>query len=182
MIVNDKNFIAQLRKKNESALEFVVKEYGGLINSIVKKHLYNLESYQEECIDDVFLGVWANINRFDESKNSFKNWIAAIAKYKTIDYRRKYLKEIHNKSINEMDLPSEDTGIEHIINKELNSELDALLKHLKPTDKELFLSLYYRDEDINDVSIATGLKKSTIYNRLSRGKKKLRLISKTNMR
>jgi len=34
------------------------------------------------------LAIWDNIDSFDEDKNSFKNWVAAISKYKSIDYQR----------------------------------------------------------------------------------------------
>ncbi|MGF7186815.1 DNA-directed RNA polymerase specialized sigma24 family protein [Desulfitispora alkaliphila] len=71
---------------------YVIDNYGGLIKSIVGKHLYNLQHLHEECLDDVLLAVWDNIDSFYPEKNSFKNWVAAIAKYKSIDYKRKYLK------------------------------------------------------------------------------------------
>ncbi|KAJ53721.1 RNA polymerase sigma-70 factor [Clostridium tetanomorphum DSM 665] len=43
MKINEENFIRYLKKKNEKALDYIIDVYGGLIKSIVKKHLYNLE-------------------------------------------------------------------------------------------------------------------------------------------
>ena len=42
MKINEKNFIKYLNLKNEKALDYLVDNYGGLIKSIVNKHLYNL--------------------------------------------------------------------------------------------------------------------------------------------
>ena len=43
----------------------------------------------EECISDVFVSVWNNIDKFKGDYNNFKNWIAGISKYKAVDYYRK---------------------------------------------------------------------------------------------
>ncbi len=78
MVINDDNFLEQLRKRDEDALYYVIDMYGGLIKSIVSKHLYNLQFIQEECIDDILLAIWDNIASFCPEKNSFKNWVGAI--------------------------------------------------------------------------------------------------------
>ena len=55
MKINEENFIIQLRKRNENALDYVIDNYGWIIKSIVKKHLYNLQSVQDECINEIIL-------------------------------------------------------------------------------------------------------------------------------
>ncbi|MEG2787563.1 MAG: sigma-70 family RNA polymerase sigma factor [Romboutsia sp.] len=174
MKINEKNFITKLRSKNEDALEYVIDNYGWIINSIVKKHLYNLKDYQDECVNDILLGIWNNIDSFDENKNSFKNWVGGISKYKTIDYRRKYLKYIDVEDIDNIDIKSPDNTHSEITKHELNKELDDLLSNLKPKDKEIFLKLYVQEKEIDIVSEEINLKKDVIYNRISRGKAKLR--------
>ncbi|EGT3616806.1 sigma-70 family RNA polymerase sigma factor [Clostridium perfringens] len=176
MKVNEENFILELKKKNEKALEYVIDTYGWIVKTVVKKHMYNLESYEDECINDVFLGVWNNIDSFDESKNNFKNWIAAISKYKTIDYRRKYFRDLENKNIEDEVVMTEDNVHMNITKKELNKDVESILSLLKEKDRKLFLSLYVEEKDIEDISRETGMRKDNIYNRLSRGKKKLRSI------
>lgn len=177
MRITEENFIYYLRKKNEQALEYVIDNYGGIVRSIIKRHLYNLPDYQEECINDVLLGVWNNIESFDESKNTFKNWIAGIAKYKTIDYRRKYLKYLEDDNIDNLILISEDTCHIQVARQELDDDLEYLLSCLKPEDRELFLKLYIEEQEIDSISKETGIKRENIYNRISRGKKKLRGMS-----
>ncbi|MEG1311266.1 MAG: sigma factor-like helix-turn-helix DNA-binding protein, partial [Romboutsia sp.] len=61
-----------------------------------------------------------------------------------------------------------------ITKHELNKELDDLLSNLKPKDKEIFLKLYVQEKEIDIVSEEINLKKDVIYNRISRGKAKLR--------
>lgn len=177
MRINDENVVRHLRGKNEKALHYVIDSYGGVVEAIVRKHLYNLEQVQEECIDDVFLAVWDNIDKFSGEKNSFKNWIAVIAKYKSIDYKRKYLKLLQEDNIDGMALKSPLTADGYLMKKELSYEVDVLLNNLKEEDKELFISYYIEDKEIEDIAKEKGIKKSFIYNRLSRGRKKLKSIN-----
>lgn len=102
MKINEDNFVEQLKFRNEKALEYVIDNYGRIVKSIVKKHLFSLQDYQEECINDVFLAVWENIESYRPMRSSFVNWIAGIARYKAIDYKRKYLKRIQTENLEDV--------------------------------------------------------------------------------
>lgn len=162
--------------KNEKALDYILDQYGFIIKATVNKHLYNLKSVQDECINDILMAVWCNIDSFDENRSEFKNWLAGISKYKCIDYKRKYLKDLLYENIDDLNISVEDTIHNEIVNKELNQELDEMLNCLKPQDKELFLELYVEENDINSISQTTGLKRDVIYNRISRGKRKIKKL------
>lgn len=174
MQITEINFVPQLKKKNEKALEYVLNQYGWIIKSVVSKHLINLRDYQEECIDDILLGIWNNIESFDNNKNSFKNWVAGISKYKSIDYQRKYFKNTKTQSLTDIEITIEDNSIDNLVKQEISEDFEEILNCLKKEDKELFIKLYVEEKEISRVSKETGLKKEIIYNRISRGKRKLR--------
>lgn len=75
----DEEIYSLIKNRNEKGMELLINEYASLIKAIVKKHLYNLPQHHEECINDVYLGIWNNIASFNKEKNILKNWIAAIA-------------------------------------------------------------------------------------------------------
>jgi RNA polymerase sigma-70 factor (ECF subfamily) len=99
--------------------------------------------------------------------------MAGIAKFKVIDYKRKYLKEVGYENIDNLNIHIPDNSLEGIIKKELEEEINEMLSCLKEKDRELFYKLYIEEKEIKDVSFETGLKREVIYNRLTRGKKKL---------
>lgn len=176
MKINEENYMDQLQKHNEKALLYVIDEYGGLLKAVISKSLFRMQGYQEECMNDVLLAIWNHIESFQPEKNSFKNWIAAIAKYKAIDYLRKYQKE-------QMEVPLETVECDRIMESkppamidanEISEEMEELLSCLSAQDRELFLRLYIEEESVEEVSQAVRLSKPVIYNRLSRAKKKLR--------
>ena len=174
MKIGEKNYIKQLRLHNEKALAYVIDEYGGLLMSVIRKHLFYLPERQEECFDDVLLKIWQNIESFDENKNTFKNWAAAVAKYQAIDYLRSYQREAETVNIDDTVIVHEDKTLAQIVDKEISQEVEQMLSCLKPKDRDLFYKLYVEEKTMGQVSLETGMKQDVIYNRLSRGKKKLR--------
>lgn len=174
MKICEDNFIEQLKKKNEKALIYVIDQYGGLIKSIIWKNLYSLKDCQEECMNDVLMGIWNNISYYDKTCNSFKNWAAGIARYKSIDYLRKYAKDLDNANWDDVVIVKEDEHLKSVIENEISEELESMLDCLNASDRELFIQLYAKDRDVDEVSKQTGLKKDVIYNRVSRGKRKIR--------
>lgn len=174
MKIGENNFVQQLQLHNEKALLYVVDQYGSLLMSVIRKHLFTLPERQEECLNDVLLKIWENINSFDEAKNSFKNWAAAVARYRSIDYLRSSQREVKQVSLEDTDIPQEDAVLASLIEREISDELERMLGCLKPADKKLFLKLYVEEESIEQVSREMAMDKTIIYNRVSRAKKKIR--------
>lgn len=176
MKITEENVVQHLKEKNEDALDYVIDHYGGLIKSIVNRHLHQFQHIHDECMNDILLGIWNNIESFTSQKNSFKNWIAAISKYKSIDHKRKSMKFLKEQSIEDShlvgSLDDEIRGLE----KELSLETETLLNHLKREDRELIVNYYVNEKDTATLAEELQVKKSSIHNRLSRGRKKLRKL------
>lgn len=174
MRINKDNFLAQLKKRNEKALEFVLEEYGGLLMSVIRRHLSGFPGLQEECMNDVLFKIWRHIGQFDENRSTFRNWAAAIARYQSIDYLRRQVRELEQMNLDDVRMGKEDERLRELLEEEISGEVEAMLACLGEADRELFLKLFYEEKDIEEVSRETGLKKDVIYNRVSRGKRKIR--------
>ena len=162
--------IKYIKKKKEIGMEILIDSYRGLITSVVRKHLGVLVNYEEECVSDVFLSIWNNIKSFDKNKNEFKNWICAIAKYRAIDYKRRYLSKIEM-----VNMSSEMYYIDtELVKTEIEEEVREILNHLNERDREIFIKHYLDGEDLESIAFRTNTKVSNLYNRLSRGRKKIR--------
>lgn len=172
--INEENFIHELKCNNEKAFDYIVDNYSWIIKTVVRRHLYSMPSNQDECINDILMAVWFNINSFDESKGNFKNWIAGVSKYKSIEFKRKYLKHLEYENIDDLNISIEDSVHEELIKKELDEDVESLLSCLKEEDKQLFLKLYVEEKEVQDICDETGVKRDIIYNRVSRGKKKMK--------
>lgn len=176
MKIDEKNFIQQIKNKNNKALEFVVDNYSNLVFKIIYDVLNSRfhSEYAEECASDVFWGVWVNIDSFDEEKGNFKNWIAAIAKYKAIDYKRKSYEQSTDKSIDDYALPCEISTESIIVAKENSNELFQAINALNEEDREIFIRRYFLHEDIENIAREFGVERNLVDQRLSRGRKFLK--------
>ena len=68
----------------------------------------------------------------------------------------------------------EDNSLKALLTRELEEETEKVLSSLSKETREIFKQLYFAEQDINELAEATGLSKSVLYNRISRGKKKIR--------
>nr|WP_239575318.1 sigma-70 family RNA polymerase sigma factor [Geomicrobium sediminis] len=159
-------------------MQYVIDTYGGLVKHIVYKYLYKYPQEREECINDVFWVVWDKISEFDPKKNSLKNWIAAVASHKAIDYKRKKLRLLARESSTDDD--GKITYYDDLKKQEraLQEEVEELLNHLPEKDRNLFRNYYLEGEQTRALEKKLGLSSSVIYNRLSRGRKQLRKLFK----
>ncbi len=71
---NEKKFYKKdYSGKKEDALEFVVDTYLPLIKGITHKVLLPIQNdgLIEECINDIFLSIWNNANKFHGEPSDF---------------------------------------------------------------------------------------------------------------
>ena len=175
MRVNNSNYIKRLKNKKEDALEFIVDKYLPLVKGITYKVLSSVQSNEliEECINDIFLSVWNNCDKFTGEESDFKKWICAIAKFKAIDYYRKIKKTVEIAVDNIIEEESSSAEDEAIINED-REELIKLLNTLDDMDKEIFIMKFFLGVKSEDIANKLGVTKASIDNRIYRGKKKLR--------
>lgn len=168
--MQDKLIIKYIKKRKQEGIEMLIDKYSGLIASIVRTNLGKLKNYEEECVSDVFLAIWDNIEYFEKDKNTFKNWICVIAKYKAINYKKKYLSTANASEINE------DTYYidKNLLSLEIKQDLEDIFKHLNEKDKDIFKKYYLREEDPQEIAKENNITISSLYSRLSRGRKKIR--------
>lgn len=176
MDINEDNFIRELNNKNPKALEYAFNSYCDYIYNVVFG-VFGSEQYStyiDECINDIFMCLWNNIERFDEEKGSFKYWFKAVAKYKAINYKKKIIKDTNIECLEDYILQSKDQVEDLIISKENKNEVINAIKQLKGIDREIFIRRYLMQEDIVDIASALEIDRTVVNNRLSRGRKAIK--------
>ncbi|MBD1372278.1 sigma-70 family RNA polymerase sigma factor [Hazenella sp. IB182357] len=174
MSSNEANFIERLQRQEEDALAYIVDHYLGLIKGIVYKTLSSLNNKGmiEECINDVLLSVWNNGKKFSGETTDFKKWICAIAKFKSIDYYRKACRNTEQSS-DAIDMKSNHTVELEIIRMENHFELVQLINQLPKLDRDIFIMRFFWGMRTEDIANQLNVTKSSVDNRIYRGKKKL---------
>ena len=72
----EKRMIKRILKKDPKGLDYIMNTYMKKVYFLVDKIIgfYGKEEV-EECVSDVFLAIWEDINQYDESKGSFSSFI-----------------------------------------------------------------------------------------------------------
>lgn len=163
-----------MQQQDERALDYLIQQYGGLIKAVVSRHLAQFPHLQEECLNDIFLAVWLHAKDYDPSKNTFKNWLCALSRYKCIDYKRRWGKDLLSQELETAPLPMSDSAETQALQQQLSEETESLLATLSPTDRSYFEEYYLQDHTVKEIAQKAQVKESVIYNHLSRSRSKLR--------
>ncbi len=76
-----------MKKKDQSALDYLYDHYSGAIYGVVFRILRKEET-AEEILQDIFLKVWDKIESYDPSKGKLFTWMINIARNQAIDKTR----------------------------------------------------------------------------------------------
>lgn len=155
-------------------------------NSYYKKVLsyvsfkINSNEIGEEITQDVFMKVYTNFDKYDESKAELQTWIFNIAKNAIIDYWRKVKLETTSISqVNEegkeiIQVADNETPLSSFLKDEYAELLDNYL-NLLPQKYRQTATLFYKDEfTYREIAAELGIKLSTVKIRLLRAKNMLR--------
>lgn len=165
----DTMIVTAIRQKDYDGLDQLIDKYGGDILMMIRRVLNHAaeKSYHQEVQNEVFYRIWDQIERFDPEKSSFKTWCLTIARHLSLDMKRKIirdLKMVPSESLEEN--PTEESYFP-------KESFLTLVEALSEEDQLIFLKHYYYQDSPQEIAGDLGLKAEVIYNRLSRGRKKL---------
>ncbi len=83
----DEELVLRSLKGDDDALKLLILRYLKLIFNFVRQYVNDFH-LAEDITQDVFVKVWKNLGKFDQTK-SFKNWIFKIAKNTVFDFLKK---------------------------------------------------------------------------------------------
>ncbi|MEF9953472.1 sigma-70 family RNA polymerase sigma factor [Clostridium sp.] len=176
MEINSENLIKELKNRNENALDYLYDNYLGLAYKISQNTLGGRASREdiEECVSDIFIGVWNNINSYDESITTFKSWFGAVCKYKSVDYLRRLKVKEKDITIEALEIVDPLTVEDKILISQDISALKTVLNGMGEVDRSIFIKRYILNENIPDICSELGINRGTVDNRLSRGRKAIK--------
>lgn len=167
MTIDEKNLIKGLKRRDELSLKAFIHGYGGLMKSVIYPYFPNSPEDREEVLNDAILKVWQNIDSYDKTQSEFKNWCAAVAKYRAIDYYRRYHKESFHEIFEEANHIAE-----NVTDKLAKERLDNFLAGLSTIDRMIFTALYVEGEKTKTLAQKLSLTENAIYKRVQKARQK----------
>ena len=150
------------------AVRECLKKYGGLVWSIARKMLRNSEE-AEDAVQEIFVDIWKNAARFDESKSSETTFIAMIARRRLIDKIRYSTRRISADSLDDVMLePFTRADKEMEISLEAKEAAEAM-RSLRPEQQQVLRLSIIQGMSHHEISEATGMPLGTVKTHARRG-------------
>lgn len=183
-----------LLAQDTRALEALIARYSRELTYFVRMVLAGVGTAQdaEECVADLFMTVWDEIEDFDVSRGALGAWLSMRAKYLALDRRRHILRRMglrgsatasggsvraaHPADI-AMCLSADDpeASVDTLIEqRERQEELRRVLEELPELDRLLIYLRYFRLASTEEIATRTGLTRRAIDTRLWRTRRHLR--------
>jgi RNA polymerase sigma-70 factor, ECF subfamily len=184
-----------LRARDARALEALIGRYSREVTYFVRVVLDAVGTAQdaEECVSDLFIAAWDEIESFDPARGTLRTWLTMRAKYLALDRRR----QIQRRQALAISMPSSgrehnamsdhaiteyitaSTGpnesLDHLLERrEQQQQLRRALEGLPELDRLLVYLRYFRLDTTEEIAARTGLTRRAIDTRLWRARKTLR--------
>lgn len=79
--------VKRLKNRDTTALDYLYDHYSDALMGIIQRTVNNAEA-AEETLQDVFIKIWNQIDKYDSSKGTLFTWMYRIARNQAIDTRR----------------------------------------------------------------------------------------------
>lgn len=151
-----------------AAVEDCLEKYGGLVWSLARKMLRNVDD-AEDAVQEIFVDVWKNAERFDETKSSETTFIAMIARRRLIDKIRHSNRRITADSLDDVLLEPFTRA-----DKDLQLGIEAreaaiAMRNLRPEQQQVLRLSIVQGMSHQEIADATGMPLGTVKTHARRG-------------
>jgi len=168
--VQDEEIIERIKKKDYAGLEELLAVYGDSMLRTIHSVLSQPHevSERQDVANEVFYEVWQNIAAYQPERSRLITWLLLISRSRAIDHKRKLNKRsLEEKPVDEQELAIEESPL-------TKENFLCFIEDLEALDQRIFLLYYFYQESPETIAEQTDLNVSAIYNRLSRGRKRLK--------
>lgn len=140
---------------NKQDCGFIYTQYRDKVFGFVRSKIFN-QTEAEDIVQTVFLKVYSNLDKYDETKASLSTWIYTITRNTVYDY----LKEKHDHPMLELidnTVDSAEKPDETILNNEELEELACALEKLPQDQRDIIILLYYKKLERKNVAEMLGM-------------------------
>lgn len=202
---SDEDLVQRLQQRDPEALETLISRYSREVFYFIRLVLDGIGVTQdaEECVNDLFVAVWQEIESFDPERGTLRTWLTMRAKYIALDRRRQLCRKQaynlqaadenrqwatsngstsdtsrwggHERETRATLPPHPETSMENLLEQsERREELRLALATLPELDRYLIYQRYFKYASTEELSAKTGLTRHAVDTRLWRARKSLR--------
>jgi len=163
-----KAILKRIASGDRTAVEDCLSAYGGLVWSIARKMLRNTDD-AEDAVQEIFIDIWKNAGRYDESQASETTFIAMIARRRIIDRIRYSSRRISADSLEEVIAEPWTRSDQSMQISVEAKEAAAAMKDLRPEQRQVLHLSIVQGLSHQEIADATGMPLGTVKTHARRG-------------
>lgn len=166
--------IDRVRNGDSRAFAAVVDSFRTSVYNLCYRMLNNISGDAEDAVQEVFVKVWRNIDKYDEQR-TFSTWVLSIATNHCIDQiRKRRLPTVEIDETMEEVIPDRIPSPKRIVaEREKAEQVRILLDGLSEVDRAIIILRYWDDLSDREIGLAVGLSEAAVKSRLFRARKQL---------
>lgn len=163
-----KSILYRIASGDKTAVKDCLKQYGGLVWSLAKRMLPN-QNDAEDAVQEIFIDVWKNAERFDETQSSETTFIAMLARRRLIDRLRKSNRQPGIDSIEDVVFePAERNDLDIHTSIEAK-EAAEVIRDLRPEQQKVLYLSICQGLSHQEIADLTGMPIGTVKTHARRG-------------
>jgi len=158
----------RIAKGEKAAVQDCLNKYGGLVWSLARRMSASTED-AEDAVQEIFIDVWKNAERFDESQSSETTFIAMIARRRLIDRLRYTKRRISADALEDMVSEPQNHADEEMQTNIEAKDAARALRQLRPEQRQVLQLSIVQGLSHQEISDATGIPLGTVKTHARRG-------------
>jgi RNA polymerase sigma-70 factor (ECF subfamily) len=160
--------LKRIASGDASAVSSCLDQYGGLVWSIARKMLRSTDD-AEDAVQEIFIDIWKNAERFDDNVSSETTFVAMIARRRIIDRIRRTNRRITAGSLEEMVTEPQSRDDRKLQLSVEAEQAAAALRSLKPEQQKVLHLSIVQGLSHQEIANVTGIPLGTVKTHARRG-------------
>ena len=167
----DESLLAAVARKRSPEFEVLYERYARSAYSLALSMLGNPNT-ASEVVQEIFLAVWQQAERFDRARGTARSWVLAVAHHKCVDALRRQRVRV-TEAVPDY-LSGEQDVVAEALRKVEGEKVREALSGLPDAQKEPIALAYFAGLSHQEISAQTGTPLGTIKTRIRDGMLRLR--------
>lgn len=174
---SDAFLLTEIAKKETGALSGLYERYSARLYGLALKILKD-ESLAQDVVQDIFLKVWQNADKFEKSRGSAIAWLMILCRNRSIDKLRQREKSTKRSAVFNEELNIATSFFENpqdnVEQNELQKTITNALSQLPQEQRTAIEMAFYQGFSQSEISDELKVPLGTIKTRIRLGMQKLR--------
>ena len=164
----NQSVLQRIAQGDKGAVEECLSTYGGLVWSLARRMCPKTDD-AEDAVQEIFIEVWKNAERFDDAQSSETTFIAMIARRRLIDRLRHMNRRISPDYLEDVLAEPSNRADEEMQTMVEAKEAAKVMQQLRPEQRQVLLLSIIQGLSHQEISDATGMPLGTVKTHARRG-------------